>query len=288
MIFYEPSYQAAFRQKGVVVIKNGLDRTALSQLRAGYDRFANKRTKRSESSDGSGFHSTIFESNIAQRKAVHRCIRPLIEPLLQSYLAGYHPALCTFANKTARDPSGEVPIHQDWSFVDESKFTSLGLWCPLVDVDSQNGCLHIVQGSHRRATLLRAACTPFLYPQLIPTLYEQYLTAVPMKAGDIILFDNRLFHCSFPNWSDQDRTAATAVLIPNHSRLMYYHAPDPYYPHRIERFEVEDDFYLQHPEGERPQQATSLGMCSSSGKLGSVDRNSLKKGDRGRGTKAGV
>lgn len=245
-MFLNPSYQANFLQTGAVVVDGFADRW-LDSLRDCYSRLQAKK------SSAVGFHSTILSRDLAHRSQVHYQLQALLQPLLSSYLSSYRPILCTFSTKSAQSPSSEVPIHQDWSFVDESKFTSVGFWCPLTDVDLDNGCLQIVKGSHRSATLLRAACTPFLYPQLIPLLQTQYLTPMPMKAGQAIFFDNRLFHCSPTNRSRFDRVAATAVLIPADSQLMYYHAPDPNQPQTIERFAVDDDFYMSHIPGTRPE-----------------------------------
>jgi ectoine hydroxylase-related dioxygenase (phytanoyl-CoA dioxygenase family) len=207
-----------------------------------------------------GFDSTILSSDCRLRAAVHEAIRSVIELPLRAMLGDYRIAVCTFARKRAGCADGEVPMHQDWSFVDESRYASFGVWCPLADVDLANGCLQVVRGSHATDHPPRAACSPFLYPGLVTELRERFLTAVPMRAGQAMLFDNRLFHCSPVNRSAADRVAATAVLIPMQARLRYYHAPDRRAPHKVEVFEVEDSFYLSHHAPGRPAQGTRLGI----------------------------
>jgi ectoine hydroxylase-related dioxygenase (phytanoyl-CoA dioxygenase family) len=134
------------------------------------------------------------------------------------------------------------------------------VWCPLVDVDERNGCLQVVKGSHATSHPPRAACTPFAYEHLEPYLREHCLTAVPMKAGQAMLFDQRLFHCSPPNRDSADRVAATAVLAPRDVPLRYYHVIDRREPARLEVFEVEDRFFLTHVAGRRPDEGRSLGV----------------------------
>jgi hypothetical protein len=207
-----------------------------------------------------GFDSTILDADTGVRASVDQAIRKVFEPRLRAAIEGHRLAVCTFAVKHAGRPDGEVPIHQDWSFVDEARFGSLGVWCPLVDVDLGNGCLQVVKGSHAGAHPPRAACSPFLYPRLVETLRASYLTTLPLRAGQAVLFDNRLFHCSPPNASDVDRIAATAVMVPAAARLRYYHMVDRNEPHRVEVFEVSDGFYLSHHAPGRPKNAHSLGI----------------------------
>jgi hypothetical protein len=207
-----------------------------------------------------GFDSTILYSDTELRVAVDRAIRNVLEPRLRALIDGYRIAVCTFALKRAGQPDGAVPMHQDWSFVDESRFKSFGVWCPLVDVDLWNGCLQIVKGSHASPHPPRAACSAFLYPELVEQLRASYLTTLPMRAGQVALFDNRLFHCSPANRSEADRVAATAVILPMTARLRYYHMVDRREPHRVEVFEVPDSFYLSHQAPGRPEHAVSLGI----------------------------
>jgi ectoine hydroxylase-related dioxygenase (phytanoyl-CoA dioxygenase family) len=207
------------------------------------------------------------------REAVDAGIRRLIAPRVDALFTGYRIAFCTFAVKDPRSEVSEVPLHQDWSFVDEQRFTSIGLWCPLIDVNVENGCLQMVKGSHAFGHPPRAACTPFAYPELVPYLRATSLMPIPMKAGQAMLFDQRLFHASPPNRSLVERVAATAVLVPNESTLRYYHVVDRHKPTCIEVFEVDDQFYLRHVAGHRPEQGISLGV---------VDLRQFSRDDAGR------
>jgi hypothetical protein len=210
-----------------------------------------------------GFYSTILSRDPKHREAVDNAIRSQLTPRVRSLLAGYRIAFCTFAVKNANSMKSTVPLHQDWSFVDEHQFISIGLWCPLVDVNLENGCLQVVKGSHASAHPPRAACTPFAYPELEERLRAKYLSSIPMSAGQAMLFDNRLFHCSPPNKSASERIAITAVIVPADCKLRYYHLVDPLQPHWIEVFEVEDSFYLTHMAPSRPLDAVSLGFLDT-------------------------
>lgn len=212
---------------------------------------------------GTGFDSTILSPDPHYRRSVDDAIRACVTPRLRSLLEGHRVAFCTFAVKSASGADSEVPMHQDWSFVDERRFIALGLWCPLVDVYLENGCMQVVKGSHASPHPPRAACTPFAYPEMVNNLRANYLTPVPMKAGQALLFDNRLFHCSPANQSGAERVAATAVIVPEECKLRYYHQLNREQSGQIEVFEVEDSFYLTHTAPNRPEHAVSLEILDS-------------------------
>ncbi len=207
-----------------------------------------------------GFHSTILSDDIALRVAVDAAIRSVLEPRISALFNGFRLAFCTFAVKRGGRADSAVPLHQDWSFVDESRFISFGLWAPLLDVDPTNGCLEVVRGSHAAPHPPRPACSAFFYPDLVERLRANYLTALPMRACQALLFDNRLFHCSPPNGSARERVAVTAVLVPAEAPLRYYHLPDRRQPYCVEVFEVADAFYLTHRAPGRPAAGNNLGL----------------------------
>jgi len=207
-----------------------------------------------------GFDATILSHDRDYREAVDAAVRAPVEAALAAIVPGYRVTFCTFVVKDPSGDASEVPMHQDWAFVDEQRFRSIGVWCPLVDVGLENGCLQVVKGSHAFPHPPRAACTPFAYRELVPQLKKHFLEAIPMTAGQAMLFDPRLFHCSPPNRTDTVRVAATAVLAPREASLRYHHVIDAREPSRFEVFEVTDRFYLHHIAGRRPETAISLGV----------------------------
>lgn len=199
-----------------------------------------------------GFDSTLLSDDKGLRAEADHLVRSALAGPVAGLLDGVRIAFCSLVAKSPGGGASEVPLHQDWSFVDEARYRSLGLWCPLVDVDTVNGCLQIVPGSHVGGHAPRAAFSPFRYAQIAEQLRGSYLVAMPMRAGQAMLFDNRLIHASPPNRSDRLRVAATAVLVPSEAQLLYYHIADRRDPNRVEVFEVEDSFYLTTDLPQRP------------------------------------
>jgi len=164
--------------------------------------------------------------------------------------------LCSLVAKPPGTASGEVPLHQDWSFVDDRAWRSVNVWCPLDDVDDANGCLRVVPGSHAAARQPRAAGSGFFFAEIEPVL-RQHLRSVPMRAGQAVVFDHCLFHCSPPNGSDELRVAATAALLPQGAPMRYYHGTDS--DGGVDVYEVPDDIHLRHDPGEPPPGGTLVG-----------------------------
>ena len=86
---------------------------------------------------------------------------------------------------------GAMGTHQDWTFVDEDRFRSVTVWCPLVDVEQRNGALELLPGSHR--ILTHARCSPTLpetYHDPLAGLGEDDLAAWPLPGGTAIALDH--------------------------------------------------------------------------------------------------
>ncbi|HWS70635.1 MAG TPA: phytanoyl-CoA dioxygenase family protein, partial [Thermoanaerobaculia bacterium] len=190
------------------------------------------------------FAASIMSGDLPYRRRVSAAIAAMIGTRVDELLCDYRIAFCNYAVKDAGLDGGTVELHQDWTFVDESRHESIGVWCPLIDVDPENGCLHVVAGSQRFRRGPRGLFNT------LPVIREDLLRPLPLKAGEAVLFSPRLFHTSPPNRSRATRIAACAVLVPSQSRLWYVHAVGE---GDFEIFEVDDDFYLRHTIAARPE-----------------------------------
>jgi len=144
-------------------------------------------------------------------------------------------------------PAGEegvVKLHQDWNLVDESKFKSYNLWCPLTDVDEKNGALYILPNTHRLPFSIRAAQNPPLYLDFSEEL-KKFAMKIEMKKGDALLYENKLFHGSPPNKTDKERIAIVLGVIPAEAQFIYNYTKDPA---RLnwDMYKVDDDLYINH------------------------------------------
>jgi ectoine hydroxylase-related dioxygenase (phytanoyl-CoA dioxygenase family) len=91
-------------------------------------------------------------------------------------------------------------MHQDNFFLLSKPATCIATWTPLDDTDQENGCLKIVQGSHREEIL----CPPTKGDKknsILDMVREPNIIPICMKRGQTLFFSGQLIHGSEPNYS---------------------------------------------------------------------------------------
>ena len=147
------------------------------------------------------------------------------------------------------NPRGVVPPHQDWTFVDETRFRSFNVWTPLVDVDIDNGALGVIHGSYRFfGNRLRGSpspqCKSVISDHLI-TLFP-FLDVKPLRAGEAIIFDNATIHGSPPNTSGKERLATGLVVTRAEAELCHHYQLPNTDPPEIETYAVDRRFFMRY------------------------------------------
>ncbi|TBR58019.1 hypothetical protein B4U84_18890 [Westiellopsis prolifica IICB1] len=207
-----------------------------------------------------GFAPSIMSKDINYRQLINREIKQILNDKTIKLFKQYRLCFWSFIVKQALRTDSEVQMHQDWSFVDETKFNSLGIWCPLVDVNYLNGCIHLVKGSHQLNTKPRGLFNDFPYENILSVIWEKYLTKIPIQAGQALVYDTRIFHCSPPNQTANERVVVAGLMIPKNSILRYYHCDFQNDSSKLEIFEVDDEFYTRIILGVKPEGLRSLGF----------------------------
>ena len=77
------------------------------------------------------------------------------------------------------------------------------VWTALTDTDESNGCLVVVPGSHRGGLVAHASSDTNVALLEAPTSVRA--TAVPLAAGEAVLFSGLTLHGSGPNRSGAPR-----------------------------------------------------------------------------------
>lgn len=164
----------------------------------------------------SNVHALSPENNERIDDVVTRAFeQPAAELFLDGRLAG-----ASFLVKGTGESSAST-LHQDWNNVEEDIAQSVSIWCPLVDVDEQNGALQVLARSHRLRTSIRSLDTPSLYLNFDERL-EPHLTCLPVRAGEAVLYAHNLFHGSKPNRSDEIRVSVVSGVLPHGARHVHY------------------------------------------------------------------
>ncbi|MFT5780019.1 MAG: hypothetical protein ACI837_002980 [Crocinitomicaceae bacterium] len=194
-----------------------------------------------------GFHISLDNKNSDLVSTVGEEIKKILVPKSEEIIDKGQVFTASFVIK---EPGLQniVPPHQDWTFVDETQFSSLTMWTPLVDVTEKNGALGVIRGSHKIFNHQRSSPSPQSKSPLADHIFTlfPYVEIVEMKAGETLIFNNKLIHASPPNLSDQARIAVGIGITQEEAKLRhYYHLPKSE-PAQLEIYEVEKEFYTRY------------------------------------------
>lgn len=248
-VFHDSFLQKDFDRKGYVVIPGLLNNDNVNRLLDLYKRF--------EHYYSGPFHTSHFSTDAAYKKEVHDTIANTIYPLIEPYLIGFQ---ALFGNFMIKNPDANVAmdLHADWSYVDESRFRSVAIWVPLVDTNIDNGCLGVIEGSHKITNSIRGPLIRQSSRQHEAEWERRYGKLLPMKAGDAIVYDHALLHYSLPNKSNKPRPALNLSLAPAIA-APWIHYCQPEGNDEIELYMVEDkDFYIRYTNFQRPETGTLI------------------------------
>jgi ectoine hydroxylase-related dioxygenase (phytanoyl-CoA dioxygenase family) len=214
-----------------------------------------------EQEDGGMFYS-VYSQDLEYRKQIHEKISAILSTTVQKNFHDCRVLLNSFVVKLPGAKS-EFYLHQDTTGLDEWTYSPLNLWIPLEDVDENNGCLGVIPKSHRFFTPYRSISFPAPFDGINLTV-KKYLQPVRMKAGEVLVFDNRILHHSYSNLSGNTRTAVVCGMFPSEAELITCFKPQYELGGKVEIIAHEDDFLLKHPNflidcQSRPDSGTSLG-----------------------------
>lgn len=193
---------------------------------------------------------TFIDKNSDYKRLVFQKINNSFKEHYGKILDDYEPIIANFIRKTKE--AGEVPLHQNWAFVDEMKCTSVSIWCPLVDSNQENGTLEVVPGSHKRFGKVRG---PMIKSELLninKEIIDNHLVPLDTKAGDCVILDDSLVHYSSPNMSEGLRLAIQLILIPKEMPSIHYYMDPMNNPNKVNVLEVDHDFYMEFNPWKKP------------------------------------
>ena len=115
-----------------------------------------------------------------------------------------------------------LPWHQDSAYMpDTENDIHLTVWLPLVDVKPENGALQFLPGSHKSGlqTYHRVPGEAFAVPVLPPTSSDSEIDTLEMQKGDLLVFNNLVFHRSLVNQSNTIRWSTDFRFSPTGTPL---------------------------------------------------------------------
>ncbi|KAI0283644.1 phytanoyl-CoA dioxygenase [Russula aff. rugulosa BPL654] len=173
---------------------------------------------------GHGLHELdpVFRRATLQNEKLRSLVRDLrfhYDPVaLQSMVITKQPQI-----------GGEVPEHNDSTFLYTSPPTALGFWIALEQCTRENGALSFLPGSHltapiaKRFVRLASGGTGFeqlLNPNQVQTPVGEYILE-ECNPGDLVLIHGSVLHKSERNRSDKTRFAYTFHMIESPPHAVY-------------------------------------------------------------------
>jgi hypothetical protein len=220
MVFRDESLKRLFEKQGFVTVPL----LSPDEVAAVRERFFDIHDRRDADSDSlslkQGYYVSLDHRDGNYRRQAEALVRETLAPRAAASLCGYRFLLGSFLLKPAG--AGSLAVHRDWTMTADPRQTSLNCWCPLVDVDGENGALALLPGSHR--------CLPdnvhgpgmTQYLQLDRQRLPRLLRIVPLKAGEAAIFDYRMLHGSTANTTFEARPAIGGGFVPETARPMLH------------------------------------------------------------------
>lgn len=190
----------------------------------------------------SDFYSPVAD----EKRAAHDGIAATLVDPIRSTFVDHRSVLHNFVINWPGDDGGLV-LHQHSTVVDPTRFRSVIVWCALNDADETNGTLHVVPRSHAVQQGPRPERSPSWHEPHTEQLLAEHLVSVPVRAGQALVFDNQLLHCSFPNRSDAPRITAGAAVIPRGAQPRVYEWVDD---STVDVYRLDPEFFLTHQAGD--------------------------------------
>ncbi len=251
-VFRDPELEKAFDEKGYVVVPF-LSPEEVEQLKQQFfdtiEESGGPRTSEHtdfETKADISYDFTFIDKNVGYKKKVYDIITEKFKARADAYLDEYTPIIANYIRK--QEGGGEVPMHQNWAFVDEMSYTSVSIWVPLVDSNEANGTLQMVEGSHKKFGKLRGPMIPWELRGIKEEIVAKHLTPMNVKAGQGVILDDSIVHYSNINKTPGLRLAIQLIMIPKAAASIHYHLDRTKDQNNVTMLETDVDFYMNfHP-----------------------------------------
>ena len=239
-LFKDPKQQEAFEQNGYLKVSM-LGEEEIQALKTLHKDLGLVDEK------GYGFHVGMDNQDKNLVLNMVETIKNIALPKVEEILFETQLFTASFVIKEP-NPTGVVPPHQDWSFVDnEEEFCSVTCWIPLQDVNIDNGCIGVVKGSNHFFENHRPSPSPQVDTPLKEHMFTifPFLSLVEMKAGEALFFNNKTIHASPPNTTDEARLAIGLGFTQKEASISHY-ALKPGTTDTLLKYKIDADFFLKY------------------------------------------
>ncbi len=192
-----------------------------------------------------GLHITLEHADEQVRTKVAEILMGMLSEDFSRVFQSYKVFQGSFIYKESGRDDNPVPLHQDWTFVDEpSGQESYTIWVALCDITDETGAVGVIPGSHRELDQIRYTPNEKYtgYEKIPAYASDRPVSYIWMKAGQALLWNHKLVHNSLPNISDVERRNASFCITGISAKLKSFWCSPEH--GRVVDFDVPDDFYF--------------------------------------------
>jgi ectoine hydroxylase-related dioxygenase (phytanoyl-CoA dioxygenase family) len=146
----------------------------------------------------SGFHDLPYHDAVFTRAAAHPRLVEALTQVIGPNVQLHHTKMLV----KPPEKGAPFPMHQDYPFFPHARHTVTAASVHLDDATEENGCLHVIAGSHAGGPIAEIGDNNSLDTAEYPL---EAGVAVPAKAGDVLLFNYLTIHGSGVNRSARPR-----------------------------------------------------------------------------------
>ena len=261
--FVNENLEKQLEQKGYVVLPSMMLEEEIMEMNTFYSQASASRIKGEQD-----LKKTIEDKDL--RPKMSKMLKNILQRLVTEFFVDHRVIAGHFIVK---EPfvDADIKIHHEFSFLDEKVFRPINLWSPLIDVDVNTGAMQVLPESHNLSNLYRGYSLPSPYSRIFSDfpvfcknvkmkqtpreskigkkLLERFVT-IPMKKGDLMVFDSRLLHRTYSVTENTTRVAAAGLVAPSRAELYNYQGKTNTL---VEEYEINDDFYLTWNNFDSPE-----------------------------------
>ncbi len=254
--FINDAFQRQFERNGYVVV--GLFTSEeIKRFVALYDEIEG--VSGTANTNKNSYELSFFEKDVVSKKKKFKAVYDFMKPLIDKHLDNYTPIIINLFNKEYG--TGEVPIHQNWTFVDEKKYTSVSVWIPLQKVSRKNGTLEVVPGSHKVISDYRGPSIPWVFDNINDVMKEKYMLPFELEPGQVGIVDDSVIHYSGINQTQEHRKAVQLILKPREAPIIHCYKENEA-TDEVSIIEVDDDYFFDFDMWRKPVGGKKLGRVN--------------------------
>lgn len=235
--FLDPKLEEQFEENGYAVIKGFLSPDEIAGLKKLYETYHNQFVDRL-------MWNSLYHTSRENSLYISKEILSVFNPKIASTFSDAKTVLATVMSKCPNQPDGFDTPHRDYSIFDENEFEYRQLWCPLIDINQENGAMYVIPRSHKLPHRILPVMNRCIYRDHKDEVM-QYAQPLYLEAGDLLVYADKTLHGGYHNASGKERPVTHFAIFHPKAQLKYYRRANQN-SNMVEEFNVPDMFFINN------------------------------------------